>query len=107
MCIQKQQYATSYKQKEKFVIIVVCCLHSIPSSSVDISDAFSMWHELAKKFEKVGYCKFHIQWKTTKLKKCINKCPNLPSICDIVIIQEGECLTFWKSCLMYTVITIL
>lgn len=56
MCTQNQHNATSYKQKEKFVIIVVCCLHSIPSFSVDISDAFSMWHELAKKFEKISYC---------------------------------------------------
>lgn len=53
---------------------------------------FPVWHELAKKVERVSYRIGTLQCKTTKLKKCINKCLNLPSVCDIVIIQESECL---------------
>lgn len=42
---------------------------------------FSVWHELAK---KAGGISYHIGTHTvedSKLKKCINRCPNLPSIC--------------------------
>lgn len=89
MYIWKQWCTTSCKQNDKFVIqAAFCCLHLISISSVDISDgpicgAWVSWKGIE---ERVSY---HIGTCTLEdydMNKRIEKYPNLPSICDVVIL---------------------